>query len=183
MASKRLGVLGAIAIALLFAGVVAQANGHQASRARAAEGHCLSAQLAVRLGRPGVAAGHIGQEVSFRNGSRTTCTLDGYPDLQMLGAGGLTIHTEVLHGTAYTVPAVSKRLVILAPRAMASFDLGYDDGTGYGLARCPTSARVEITPPNDHRPITVSWRLQPYGGSVTHLRCGRITVSPVFGGR
>jgi hypothetical protein len=75
-------------------------------------------------------------------------------------------------------------VVTVKPGGEASFDLGYDDATGYENDRCPISARVAITPPNASRPITVPWRMQPYGGgSVTHLRCGQITVSPVFAGR
>jgi hypothetical protein len=42
---------------------------------------------------------------------------------------------------------------------------------------------VEITPPSSDRPITVSWHIQPYGGStIQQLHCGEVIVSPVYAG-
>jgi hypothetical protein len=182
-ALRRLAALAAVVPALVVsvAGAPAWAKPHGLA---AAAGRCHSSQLRVKLGQAGGALGHIGELVSFENVSTTTCTLHGYPGLQMLAAGGKPIRTQVLRGVAYTVPAVAQRLVSLRPGHEASFDLGYDDATGYGNERCPTSARVEVTPPNAYEPITVVWRIQPYGGgTVQHLRCGQITVSPVFAGR
>jgi len=181
--ARRTPTGAAGAVALLLACTAAQAQAPQRPLAQASAQRCFSSQLAVTLGRGGVATGHVGRLVSFRNTSATTCTLLGYPGMQMLDAAGHPIRTQVLRGTAITVPSVPERVVTLTPGALASFDLGYDDATGYGNDRCPTSARVEITPPNDFRSITISWRIQPYGGgSVTHLRCGQITVSPVYAG-
>jgi hypothetical protein len=144
---------------------------------------CVSTQLAVVLGPSQGALGHIGQRVSFKNTSTVACTLYGYPGLQMLDPSGSPIPTDVIRGIAYTVPAEPEKIVTLAPGEVASFDLGYEDSTGYGNATCPTSAEVEVTPPNDYTSITIAWKLQPYGGSSTkHLQCGQITVSPVFTG-
>jgi hypothetical protein len=128
----------------------------------------------------GVALGHVGRVVSFENISAATCTLHGYPGLQMLNAAGHPIRTHVLRGIAYTVPYVPDLVVTLAPSAEASFDVGYNDSTDYELEQCPVSARVEITPPTAVTPITVAWHIQPYGGTFAHLRCGQITVSPVY---
>jgi hypothetical protein len=100
----------------------------------------------------------------------------------MLDAAGRPIPTYVQRGIAYTVPKVAERVVKLSPGAVASFDLGYDDSTGFGDEKCPTSTRVEITAPNDYRPLEIAWKIQPYGGDIPHLKCGEITVSPVFAG-
>ena len=126
--------------------------------------------------------GHVGiTGAGFKNVSTTTCTLKGYPDLQMLDAVGHPIQTQVIHGTSYTVQSMPEDVVTLAPGAEAMFDLGYDNGTGYGTASCPDSAQVDITPPNSNEPIRVSWQLQPYGGgTIPQLQCGEITVSPVY---
>ncbi len=172
---------GTAVVTSLVVGTGAVAQVGSPALAQAPGARCSSSQLAVRIGQGGVALGHVGQVVSFSNTSHAACTLHGYPGLQMLSAQGHPIRTQVLRGTAYTVPAVPKRTVTLRPGARASFDLGYDDATGYENDKCPTSARVEITPPNAYRSITVAWRMQPYGGgSVQHLRCGQVTVSPVF---
>jgi hypothetical protein len=143
---------------------------------------CLNTQLRVAPGRSEGALGHIGVVVHFTNRSRSTCQLAGYPGLQMLNGAGRPIPTYVQRGIAYTVPKVPDRVVILAPAAVASFYLGYDDSTGFGNEKCPASTRVEITPPNDYRPLTIAWQIEPYGGDIPHLQCGEITVSPVFPG-
>jgi Protein of unknown function (DUF4232) len=141
---------------------------------------CLSTQLSVVRGHLGVAMGSIGSENGFKNISSVTCSLRGYPKLQMVDGAGRAIATHVMDGTSVTVSFVPVKTVILKPGAEAIFDLGYTDATGYGTASCPTSAQVEITPPNTSQPITVVWQLQAYGGSAIALRCGVITVSPVY---
>jgi hypothetical protein len=183
--STRPRSLAALGLILVAAGVaVVLGPAATVSSAAPTTPRCHSSQLHVKLGPAGAALGHIGQLVSFENASATTCTLYGYPGLQMLDAAGRPIRTQVLRGIAYTVPSVPERPVSLPPGHEASFDLGYDDATGYGNESCPTSARVEVTPPNAYAPITVAWRMQPYGGgTIQHLRCGQITVSPVFAGR
>jgi hypothetical protein len=143
---------------------------------------CLVAQLAVKPGQGGVAAGSVGQTVHFTNVSRHTCLLDGYPGMQMLNGAGKPIATEVHRGASVTVVSRPVRLVTLAPGGEASFDIGYADATGFGNERCPTSARVEVTPPNDYGHLTIAWALQPYGGDIPHLECGLINVSPVYAG-
>jgi hypothetical protein len=161
---------------------VAAVGGAAPSFARSsAASRCLSAKLHVRL-TVGVAAGSIGDTVTFTNASATTCTLRGYPGVQMLTANGRRLVTHLHRGASVTVPAVPVRTVILASGREASFYLGYADETGYELLKCRTSAGVDITPPNATKPITVPWHLQPYGGTIEHLRCGIITVSPVFAG-
>jgi hypothetical protein len=177
--------LVALGVAVV-ASVAAVALGQTSTDAFAAAtgARCHSSQLRVKLGWAEGALGHIGELVSFENVSATTCALYGYPGLQMLDAGGKPIQTQVLRGIAYTVPSVPERVVSLSPGHEASFHLGYDNATGYGSESCPISARVEVTPPNAYEPITVVWRMQPYGGgTIQHLRCGQITVSPVFAGR
>lgn len=143
---------------------------------------CLSNQLTIVRGQDGVAMGHFGLDSSaFKNISTTACTLKGYPKLQMLDDAGKEIATHVIDGTSYTVQAQPEDVVTLLPGNQAKFDLGYDNSTGYGNAVCPTSAQVEITPPGSSQPITVPWKFQPYGGgSIPKLRCGEITVSPVY---
>ena len=144
---------------------------------------CTASQLAEELGPDDAAMGHVGQVVSFKNISTTTCTLKGYPGLRMFDAAGQLIPTEVTDGPSYIVPALPDKVVVLTAGSEASFDVGYSDATGYGTAECPTSSQVAVTPPDASQPITVSWRIQPYGGStIEKLQCGQIAVSPVYSG-
>ena len=143
---------------------------------------CHSSQLRVEQGLVGAAMGHIGiTAAGFRNISKTVCTLKGFPALQMLDAQGRRIATHMMHGASASVPFIAMRVVVLRPGGVAKFDLGYANQTGYGSANCPTSAAVTVTPPNNLNPINARWHLQPYGGStIAKLRCGEITVSPVY---
>jgi Protein of unknown function (DUF4232) len=142
---------------------------------------CVTAQLSLGLGQANGAAGSVGYTNSFENISSTACTLFGYPGMLMLGAAGKPIPTDVIRGTSVVVPDEPERLVTLAPGSRALFQMGFSDGTGYGNDYCPTSSRVEFTPPGGYSQITVSLRINPYGGTdVEHLHCGEITVSPVY---
>jgi hypothetical protein len=183
---RRLALLSAIAvIVVLTVGTIAAlvVNANPGSPAAASNpSSCAAPQLAVTLGSPQGAAGSIAQTVHFENVSSARCTLEGYPALLMLGAAGTPLATEEHRGPSVTVPSIAPRLVTLAPGAKASFDIGYSDATGYANERCPTSARVAIIPPEDTKPITIAWRLEPYGGDIPHLRCGEIAVSPVYPG-
>jgi hypothetical protein len=153
-----------------------------AARAGGAVHRCYTTQLVAKPGPANAAAGSIGQTVSLRNTSASACTMSGYPGMLMLSASGHPLATEVHRGASVTVRSRPVRVVTLAPGHSALFDIGYGDATGFANARCPTSARVEITPPNDFAHLTISWRLQPYGGSIRHLVCGLINVSPVYTG-
>jgi Protein of unknown function (DUF4232) len=136
----------------------------------------------VQIGPAGGAAGSVGYTNDFENVSTATCTLYGYPGLQMLNASGQPIPTDVIRATSVTVPYVPERLVTLAPGARADFDMGFAASTGYGSAQCPTSARVEFTAPNDFQSLTVTLAIRPYGGGdIAQLHCGEIHVSPVYG--
>ena len=144
---------------------------------------CVASQLNVDASYGNYAAGSIGYTNSFQNISSTTCTLFGYPGMQMLNSSGQAIQTDVIRGTSVTVPAVPEKLVTLAPGGKAWFDMGFSDGTGYGddYDSCPTSTLVEFTAPNDFQSITVSLQIQPFGGgTIAQLHCGEIHVSPVF---
>jgi hypothetical protein len=179
------GVLVALGIGSLFLLVlVAGGNSSPAQKppVAASVSRCLVSQLTVTPGEAGAAAGSIGQVAHFENVSHTACTLYGYPGMQLLGAAGEPLATEVHRGASSTVPARAVRAVDLLPGKQASFDLGYADATGYGNEHCPTSTRVEVTPPNDYGHLTIAWKLQPYGGDIPHLECGEIAVSPVFAG-
>ena len=144
---------------------------------------CLAGQLAVEIGPANGAAGSVGYTNAFKNVSGSTCSLYGYPGLQMLNASGQPIPTDVIRATSVTVPYVPEKLVTLAPGAKADFDMGFAAATGYENAQCPTSTRVEFTAPNDFQSLTVALAIRPYGGGdVAHLQCGQVHVSPVYAG-
>lgn len=123
--------------------------------------------------------GHVGQQIRLKNVSRGSCTLRGYPRLQMLNAAGAPITTRLHVGADYIVPPIPVQTVTLAPGGAAGFLVGYESATGFQSLTCPTSSTISIYPPHDTTALRVHWHLAPYGGSVTALRCGILTVSPI----
>jgi hypothetical protein len=168
----RLRLIGSIT-ALTFVLAVAGSSGAGPQR-------CHSNQLRARLGQSSGAAGSLRLSATFTNTSKSSCSLEGYPGMQMLNRAGKPIATSVQRGLSGVSTRV--RIVSLAPGTAARFYMGFADATGYGNRKCPTSARVRVTAPNDFSSLTVDWHLQPYGGTIQHLRCGLISVSPVTAG-
>ena len=136
----------------------------------AAVQRCKLGDLKMRQGSTGGAAGSVAGMFILRNISATPCTLEGYPGMQLLDATGRPMTTHVLRGTSVVVPPIPVTLVTLAPGARGSFRWGYSD-VPTGTETCPTSASVEVTPPNDFSHATLASKMSPCGG--------RVTVSPV----
>lgn len=143
----------------------------------AGPGRCRTSELRATASSAGVAAGSVGQTITWHSTATASCSLDGYPGLLMLDAQGRPLTTVVHRGSGTTVAARPVTLVTLSPGGTASFDLGYHDATGFsGAAPCPTSAQLEVTAPNAYQHLVIADRLSPYGP------CGAITVSPVYAG-
>ncbi len=169
-------------VAMIASGLIGSSNVVANATTTSVIPTCRSSQLTVEHGRIGAGMGHIGiTAASFRNISKTSCTLKGYPSLQMYDTSGHRISTHIIHGPSASVPNIAAKVVLLRPSGVAKFDFGYANQTGYGSASCPTSARVTITPPKNVKGISANWKLQPYGGmTIAKLRCGEINVSPVY---
>ena len=119
-------------------------------------------------------------DMTFTNTSQSTCTLTGFPKLQMLDGSGKDIPTRSTHEPMQNIPGNSREIVRLAPGEKAHFDIRFHNMTGYANAYCPSSTRVVITPPNDEEGISIPWQIAPYGGStIQKLHCGGILVSPL----
>jgi hypothetical protein len=137
---------------------------------------CLATQLSIAPHQGGGAAGTISLTVSMKNTSSTTCTLQGYPGMQLLGAQGTPIPTTVVRGGlagSSGAAAQQPSLVTLSPGQVAAFALQYEDVPVGNETTCPTSAKAEITPPNDTAPALVPLVIAPCNGGTVH-------VSPVY---
>jgi hypothetical protein len=121
--------------------------------------------------------------ISLENVSKTSCTLEGYPQLRMLDASGKSIATRVTHRSAFAgANATGVTLVTVKPGWSALFGVTYPNSSGYVPATCPISDRLEIHIPNMKESIIFKWRIQPYGGkSPATPHCGEIGVSFVYG--
>ncbi len=182
IAGAAIAAVAAVALILVLIGVGAVTRHKSRSPVSTGVSTCRSRQLSARHGFAGAAAGSVVVTVVLTNTSATRCTLKGYPTLQLLSVAGTRLKSLIHRGASVVVEPALAHLVTLAPGRHASFFVGFADATGFGLDKCPVSARVEVVPPNDRQAITIAWRLAPYGGSTEHLRCGEITVSPVVPG-
>jgi hypothetical protein len=154
-----------------------------ASKTQTAAQPCRVSQLSVKPKEGLAKYGTKEYLVSLKNVSTTSCTLKGYPQLRMLGAGGKIIATEVTHGSAFVgAKATGVTLVTVKPGWSALFALTYPDSIEYTPATCPISDHVEILVPNMKESVTFKWRIQPYGGATAaKLHCGEIGVSFLSG--
>ena len=77
------------------------------------------------------AAGTISLAVTMVNKRPRTCTMKGYPGMQLLDASGNSLPTNVVRGggSDFSAPAANQppSLVTLAAGQQASFSLSYED--------------------------------------------------------
>ena len=99
--------------------------------------------------------------------------LGGYPGLQLLASGGATLPTTVVRKGNYSFTAMAPTTVTLTKGQAAYFNIGYSDVPTGSETTCPSSASLEVTPPNAFDHLTVSATLAPCGN-------GTMAVSPVF---
>lgn len=174
----RRAILGA---SLLAASIAAPAALTAPVAGAAQAPNCTLSQLKVQAGTSSGALGSILSEFSFVNTSSQTCSLSGYPKLQMLGGPGAQIPTSDSHA-AHGFDGVSNKPVTLAKGQHAWFGVEYPDETGYGNLKCPRSTELSFTPPNVSGSLTLTGKgaqIEPYGGSIPHLHCGDVMITPV----
>jgi hypothetical protein len=119
------------------------------------------------------AAGTIETTVALKSTSATPCVLGGFPGLQMLGATGASIPTTVVRTGNYSFTAMAPTTVTVAPGQAVVFNIGYSDVPSGSETSCPTSASLEVTPPNATDQLVMSAQLGPCDN-------GTLVVSPVF---
>ncbi len=141
----------------------------------------LSAQPFALAG--GGAAGSQGGAFGFTNRGTVTCTLFGFPGMQLLGANGQPLPTTVIRGHYEVVDAVPEQTVTLAPGAQARFYFMYSDTLGGGYpAVCPTASAVEITPPGSYNHLVVATNIAPCEGHIWVSPVTASTPSPLMNG-
>ena len=116
--------------------------------------------------------GTIETTVALKNTPAESCILGGYPGMLLLNVAGGALPTNVVRKGNYSFTAMAPTTVTLAPgsRLLQHRLLGRPGGQE---TSCPTSAALEVTPPNAVRP--------PVGdGHAGPVRGGTLVVSPVF---
>lgn len=139
----------------------------------AVAGGCTATRLAASVVGQQGAAGTQEATVVLRNTSTTPCGLSGYPGLQLVSASGAVLPTVVVRGGTYSFTAMAPAATTLQPGKAVYFNMGYSDVPTGNETTCPTSAAMEITPPNAYGHLNVTLHIAPCNG-------GTIAVSPVF---
>jgi hypothetical protein len=137
---------------------------------------CQPSQLQVVPQQGTGAAGTIYETINLTNASSGSCTLKGYPGMQLLNAQGGNIPTTVVRGgMQFPAPAANQppALITLASQQTATFALSYEDVPVGNETSCPMSAKAQITPPTDFSFVTVTLAIGPCGNGTVH-------VSPVY---
>ncbi len=142
----------------------------------AAVSGCLTGSLQIAAVNGSGAAGTIEMAVTMTN-QGPSCTLYGYPGMQLLDASGSPIATIVVRGGGPMFPDAAANQppaqVTLARGAVAKFSLSYEDVPVGTETSCPTSTSSEITPPNNTAFAVIPLAIAPCNNGTIH-------VSPVY---
>jgi Protein of unknown function (DUF4232) len=135
---------------------------------------CRTAQLHVSFGQLGAGAGSRYVRLILTN-SGATCRTRGYIGMQLLGAGGQAVPTNVVRDQSVPAPVVT---VSTGAQASALLHWGAIPGGNESQSGpCePVPQQVEVTPPNEFQFTVAPWTF----GSVCEQ--GRIDTQPLLAG-
>lgn len=137
---------------------------------------CTGADLAGSVLSSQGATGTFEATIVVTNTSVTTCSLDGYPDLQMLNTNGVPMTTTVIDGGAsFSPPQANEapRRYRLHSGGQATLDIQYSDIPTGTQSTCPQASSLNVYPPSSTTPFNVVYQLDPCGQ-------GTINTSPFF---
>ncbi|KAA5837358.1 DUF4232 domain-containing protein [Saccharopolyspora hirsuta] len=124
---------------------------------------CHTSMLTGSLQNPEAGAGQRYAELTLTNSSGETCTLYGYGGLQLVDASGRALPTD-----AKRTPNPGPSLIRLAPGESASATLHWTavphEGEPTDGPCAPTAARLEVIPPDETDPLSVTWNSGPVCG-------------------
>jgi hypothetical protein len=130
-------------------------SGGSTPAASGAGGRCQPTDLRVALGASTPGSGNSYLKVDLTNASSATCTMDGFPGVNLVGTvNGKKGYQWPLERSTQTPPS----LVTLAPGAVAHFTMSYlawDSGTAGEEINVD---EIIITPPDDTTQTNVTWK-------------------------
>jgi hypothetical protein len=109
----------------------------------------------------------------FTNNTNVSCTMFGFPGARLLDAQNNALPTNVVRGGGFFPDHPTPTTVTVPAGGTASFDMHWEVIPVGNETSCPTSAFLQVTPPNEFDPITIPMQIQ----ACNH---GELDVSPVF---
>lgn len=139
---------------------------------------CQASQLALTYESSSVGLGNRADQFSLRNDSNSTCTLFGYPQIQLLNTDSQPISTHVTQATgAYLFQGSTPRAVSLQAGARSYFIVEWVTGMCAGYSSPSLiGAFLQVTPPGATGTLTTSASSGVDGGIDA---CGNVVVSPI----
>lgn len=119
---------------------------------------CLPAALRLSPGAARQASNQYGRTLIFTDISTSSCTLYGYPGVQLLNADGRVLSIPMHRGGGYVFTDPGPHVVVLHPGESASFSFGGPVITAAGGGLCPVASEVRVIPPNDYSQLAVAVR-------------------------
>lgn len=122
-----------------------------APRATVAGAGCSASQIAVSAAPGGVATGHVGLILRFRNHSASSCVLTGYPGAALSTASGHVVDARrTLSGFLGGLSGTSRPPVlhVAAGQTVSALLEGLSADMAHGGRPCPRYAHLLVTPPN-----------------------------------
>jgi hypothetical protein len=107
--------------------------------------------------------GRISVYYSFRNNSKSPCTLNGTPAVVLIDRAGRRLKTKV---EEYPEPGIQPKTVTLAPGGKAFFEVRYSScGVSNQFvehkSRCRSSAKLGFTPPGTKGMVMIREAIDP----------------------
>jgi hypothetical protein len=173
MATKVRFALTIIAISLACAPRFSSRASNPSGRLKPAIARsCTHGDLKVKAGEGNAAMGGVRETpFIFTNVSASPCTLEGYPNLELLSEKGSLVKRATKQKSDAPVAAVT-----IGPGQTAWFNLNYNaGGAGYMGKPCPAYRKVKITAPGVTQPFVLRAEIQTCAGtdfSVTAISSG-----------
>jgi hypothetical protein len=137
---------------------------------------CIGTDLVGTFSSSSAAAGTVQAVFTVNDVAPGACTLDGYPQLQLLDANMVPLSAQVSDGGTSFTPAKAN----LAPMRLrlsavthAAFVVQFTDVPAGTQTTCPAAAALNVYPPGSATAFNVTYAFTPCNG-------GAVDVSPFF---
>jgi hypothetical protein len=127
---------------------------------------CYINQLSLSVVMGTGAAGHMARLFRLHNHSSRTCSLIGYPGVQLVDARGRALPTHAEWAPAGFLGSQPKHVIELRPGANAYFAIEWAE-IPTGSQACPVASAVRIIPPNTYRSLRVQTTGRVCGGNLS----------------
>jgi len=148
------------------------------SSSKPAQPGCAGAQIATTIPLSSGAGGSVEGTVEGKNLSSLTCTMAGYPSLQLqVSPGGAAIATTIVHGGSFSMAQANGKpgKVSVAPGKSFRFQFQYSNVPMGNAQTCPSSTGLLVTWPGANASASMPYSATVCGGGlirVSHLYAG-----------